>query len=238
MARRTKKKAISPKLTQDRTPELLVAAAKKVFALKGYAGTTVREIAKEAGVNLSLVSYHFAGKEGLYRTCIETFGRARLNDAERLLQTPATSDEFALRFQLFVGEIFKSYVEEPELTLMVQREVEAKNPLIEDIFSNTLLKVGLKMKEYFEVGKQKGWVRAEVEPLLTVSMVFGSLIHAMRLQHLMERFFSVSIRQPAFRELYKNQLVSIILNGVNTSTFKEPAILPTESLKPKGRLQS
>ncbi len=48
----------------------LLSAARYVFAEKGYEGTTVKELADRAGVNVSLVSYHFGGKEGLYKECI------------------------------------------------------------------------------------------------------------------------------------------------------------------------
>ena len=34
-------------------------AAKKLFLEKGFKGTTTREIAMEAGVNFSLLNYHF-----------------------------------------------------------------------------------------------------------------------------------------------------------------------------------
>lgn len=47
------------------TREQLVAAAERLFAARGFAGVTIRMIAAEAGVNWSLVGYHFRGKEGL-----------------------------------------------------------------------------------------------------------------------------------------------------------------------------
>lgn len=44
----------------------LIAAATPLFAFKGLSGVNVREIGRAAGVNPSLISYHFGGKEGLY----------------------------------------------------------------------------------------------------------------------------------------------------------------------------
>jgi len=41
------------------TEEKIRKAAKKLFLEKGFDATTSREIAKEAGVNLSLLNYHF-----------------------------------------------------------------------------------------------------------------------------------------------------------------------------------
>jgi AcrR family transcriptional regulator len=44
----------------------LINAATPLFARQGLSGVNVRTIARAAGVNVSLISYHFGGKEGLY----------------------------------------------------------------------------------------------------------------------------------------------------------------------------
>ena len=64
------------------TREKLIAAAERLFAERGYAKVTVRAIAAEAGVNWSLVGYHFRRKEGLlsevYRRHCSTLNAERL----------------------------------------------------------------------------------------------------------------------------------------------------------------
>jgi AcrR family transcriptional regulator len=49
----------------------LIAAATPLFAQKGLHGVNVRLLAKSAGVNLSMISYHFGGKSGLYAAVVE-----------------------------------------------------------------------------------------------------------------------------------------------------------------------
>jgi AcrR family transcriptional regulator len=48
------------------TREKILEVAGVLFSKKGYAGVSVREIAKEASVNLAAVNYHFQNKENLY----------------------------------------------------------------------------------------------------------------------------------------------------------------------------
>ncbi|WP_250006202.1 TetR family transcriptional regulator [Actinoplanes sp. M2I2] len=55
-----------------RTRQLLLEAARARFADDGYAATTVRDIADDAGVNVALISRYFRSKEGLFEACLTT----------------------------------------------------------------------------------------------------------------------------------------------------------------------
>lgn len=48
----------------------ILNAAEAVFAEKGYDAATVREITREAGVNIAAVNYYFRDKERLYVECL------------------------------------------------------------------------------------------------------------------------------------------------------------------------
>ncbi|GAA1447571.1 TetR/AcrR family transcriptional regulator [Leifsonia poae] len=64
--------ASSPIKTRDagNTQQLLLHAARRRFARDGYAATTVREIAADAGVNVALINRYFTSKEGLFEACL------------------------------------------------------------------------------------------------------------------------------------------------------------------------
>src|ERR1700761_9328238 len=49
------------------TEEKIKDAARVVFMQKGYAATTVRDIAAQADISLSLVNYYFRSKEKLFQ---------------------------------------------------------------------------------------------------------------------------------------------------------------------------
>ncbi|MEK8106025.1 TetR family transcriptional regulator [Micromonospora sp. M12] len=56
------------------TRQLLLGAARERFARDGYAATTVRDIADDAGVNVALISRYFTSKEGLFEACLRAAG--------------------------------------------------------------------------------------------------------------------------------------------------------------------
>jgi AcrR family transcriptional regulator len=53
------------------TRERLLETASQLFASKGYASTSVREIVARAGVSKPVLYYHFQSKEGLYYAILE-----------------------------------------------------------------------------------------------------------------------------------------------------------------------
>jgi AcrR family transcriptional regulator len=50
----------------------IMVTALKLFAQKGYAATTIREIIDEVGVSAPSLYYYFGSKEGLYKELMET----------------------------------------------------------------------------------------------------------------------------------------------------------------------
>ncbi|MCB0393334.1 MAG: TetR/AcrR family transcriptional regulator [Bdellovibrionales bacterium] len=48
------------------TKEKILDVSRKLFAKYGFEGTSIRDIAKESGVNVSAVNYHFKNKAGLF----------------------------------------------------------------------------------------------------------------------------------------------------------------------------
>ncbi|MGZ3709065.1 MAG: TetR family transcriptional regulator, partial [Bdellovibrionota bacterium] len=103
------------KATEVDTHDALVQAAKTLFAQKGFDGTTVKDLSELAGVNVSLVSYHFGGKDGLYRACLEEFGQNRLAAAQRMLQPPSSLEEFRIRLTMYIEEMFTFQSEQKEV---------------------------------------------------------------------------------------------------------------------------
>ncbi len=53
--------------------EKIFKAAVSLFAKKGFAAVGVREIAMEAGVNISMISYYYGNKAGILNKIINRF---------------------------------------------------------------------------------------------------------------------------------------------------------------------
>lgn len=57
------------------TRRVILSAAEQCFAASGFAGTTTRQVAALAGVNVATLHYHFGSKERLYRAVLDASAR-------------------------------------------------------------------------------------------------------------------------------------------------------------------
>ena len=75
---------------QPGTAERILDAAEKRFAECGYDGVSLRQITREAGVELALANYHFGPKLDLFRAVVRR--RAEALNAERMALLEALND--------------------------------------------------------------------------------------------------------------------------------------------------
>ena len=61
----------------------ILSSAEELFANKGFEGTTVRDIADAAGVNLAMISYYFGSKEKL----LEALFKERMSSTRQRIET-------------------------------------------------------------------------------------------------------------------------------------------------------
>lgn len=79
------------------TRERIMKAAQRLFAERGYDGTSIRAIVARARVNQAAVNYHFQGKEGLYREVLKAaFGGLTADQLSHAAQSRELSREEAL----------------------------------------------------------------------------------------------------------------------------------------------
>ena len=89
-----------------RTRESLLAAARRVFAERGYGPASVDEIARTAGVSVGSVYVHFASKEALFTALVEEQTSADVAAKTALVQ--GEREETFAALDRLVGEVADS----------------------------------------------------------------------------------------------------------------------------------
>jgi TetR/AcrR family transcriptional regulator len=102
------------------SPDLILAAAAREFAERGYGGARVDRIARDAKVNKAMLYYHFKSKERLYRTLLrQMFTLA----AERLQAIAAGPGRPAHKIDLAIAGITAFIQEHQFFPAIMLREV-------------------------------------------------------------------------------------------------------------------
>src|SRR3954451_23654814 len=83
----------------------ILCVAERLFSMKGFDGTSVRDIADDAGVNIAMISYYFGSKEKLMEALFEGRSSDINLQVESLLQNDKL-DPFEK-----MGQLVDSYIE-------------------------------------------------------------------------------------------------------------------------------
>lgn len=103
------------------TEEKIKAAARKVFAQKGYAATRTRDIAEAAGINLALLNYYFRSKQKLFDGIMLEKLQAFFGKIAPIFIDTSTTLE--TKIETFVSHYTDMLIKNPELPLFVLSEI-------------------------------------------------------------------------------------------------------------------
>jgi AcrR family transcriptional regulator len=108
------------------TAAAIVSAARQLFALHGYDGTSVRAITSLAGANLGAITYHFGSKEALYG---EVIASAMAPSRDRLAAAAEQSGAPLTRVEGVVRAFFDFLNENPDLPQLMLQQLSSSRPI-------------------------------------------------------------------------------------------------------------
>lgn len=96
-------------IDKQNAKERLLEAGVELFAEKGYASTSVREITAHAGVTKPVLYYYFKNKEGLFRAIMNTAAEMQQSLLKEVLKTPGTTlGRLTHLYHRFYEEVLKN----------------------------------------------------------------------------------------------------------------------------------
>jgi AcrR family transcriptional regulator len=139
--------ARGPVRAPDRPPERgaiareqLIAHATRIFAAKGYAAASTREICQAAGANVAAIHYYFGDKEGLYRAVL-TRPISAITDQFGGFADPALPFVQAIRqvLQPFVAMAFDANADARQVQRLHLREALEPSPVFRDVIARIVV---------------------------------------------------------------------------------------------------
>ena len=151
--------------------ENIIVSSIPLFAAKGLNGVSVRELATAASVNLSMISYYFGGKEGLYAAVL-TQQFAVLGRLEEIEQMEIDTLK---KFELYVSATVSRYRKSPYLLRFYTSELTNPTACFETIVKPAIKKVVQMLLDTFSDGLSHENFRKDLNPADTVLALAGMI---------------------------------------------------------------
>lgn len=167
-----------PKLQRQ---EQIIQGAMRIFADKGFRGTTTREIAQRLGISEALMFKYFPSKEALYRAII----KKRTDRAEEMLfpqQVIEAKDDQKV-FQAIAANLIARNVEDPTFMRLLHFSALEGHELARIFFTNHAQKKIELLARYIEQRIKEGFFR-QVSPELAAQGFLGMIIHYVQAREL------------------------------------------------------
>jgi AcrR family transcriptional regulator len=187
----------------------LLAAARKLFGKKGFDGSSIRAITREAGANLGSVGYHFGSKLDLYAAVLEQGLRPLLTRVAEAARSGGTARDRMLRV---VERYFEHFRDHPDLPHLLLQEVAAGKrppPVVLEILNGVLETVAGLQAE----GIADGSVRPG-HPVLTAISVVSQPIYLALVSPLLRSVGGYDLSDPELRRIALDHTLAFVSAGL------------------------
>jgi TetR/AcrR family fatty acid metabolism transcriptional regulator len=157
-------------LAQAEKRQLLLGAAVRVFARKGYHAARVGDIAEEAGVAYGLLYHYFRSKDEVLETIFRTTWSNMLATIESIAESGDAARE---QLRKVTEVILRTWRRDPDLVRVLVREVTRSPQLQRQV--DEIAAALRSLQGIVERGQAEGEFRADLEPRLASVVWYGAL---------------------------------------------------------------
>ena len=154
----------------------IINAAEKLFAVKGFDGASVRDIAQEADVNVAMISYYFGSKEKLMEAVFEQrTNNIRIKVENLLLDSNITHLQ---KVNILIDDYVDKFIHQQQFHKIMMREqmIEKDTPiagLIHELKKRNLESI----KKLIQDGQKSGAFRKHIDIVLMMTTMVGTVSH-------------------------------------------------------------
>jgi len=186
--------------------EHIIETALKLFAEKGFEGTSIRDIAEKATVNVAMVNYYFGTKEKLFEKIVEYKSSVTRGILDEILNnkslTPIQKIEAVIDSyieKLFTHRMFHRLVQQE---LILNQRENLQNSIVNNFIPNVLI-----IKSIIESGIKKGdFKKVDIE--LTIASINGTINHVLLSKKFCNRLMNKSDDYVPYEDLKFKKRVS------------------------------
>lgn len=144
------------------TRSLILQSALSLFALYGYDGVSIRQIAEKSNCNMGSISYHFGGKEGLYRACLFSFDMSEVDEILLDLTDPKDSSGITQKLKHFIIKMGNFCLTNRNALCMLARERHTQTAFSAEISHKFYHPVFDRLTEFLQMAQERNLIRKDL----------------------------------------------------------------------------
>jgi AcrR family transcriptional regulator len=196
----------------------IMEAAERLFADKGFEGTSVRDIAEAAGVNLAMISYYFGSKEKLMEAMFDNRASSSILQLEEMVNDKTLSPIQKVE-KLIDRYIEKLMSQQCFHRIMVREQMVNNNGFIAEQIQQIKRKNQGLIKELIAQGQRSGEFRKNVDVSLFMITLVGTISQMVTTQHIYREMNNLqSMAEDDFQKHIRKKL-SQHLKGIFKATL-------------------
>lgn len=162
--------------------EYIAEVAERLFAVNGFNGTSVRDIAKEAGVNIAMISYYFGSKENLLAAVfIQRAQGIKLQIEEIISDVKLTHMERVFKL---IDTYLLRIMKHPNFhRIMVREQLGKREGKVHEMIRETKQNNQKLVRKIIEDGQKAGVFKKNVDIPLMMTTLFGTTNQLITTQH-------------------------------------------------------
>ncbi|MUV39309.1 putative HTH-type transcriptional regulator YttP [Lentibacillus sp. JNUCC-1] len=126
----------------------VLEAASRLFYQKGFTGTSVRDIAEQADVNVSLISYYFKNKQGLLEYAVTHYYEAYLETIKHTLENMKEQSP-VVKLNEIINVIIHYKQTHHQLSCLIHRELSLDSVFVREVSVTYLAKENYYIRNAF-----------------------------------------------------------------------------------------
>ncbi len=156
-----------------KSEEAILRAATSLFAERGMNGTTTRDIARLAGVNIAALHYYWGGKDDLLKAVYQQVVGEVASLATKVFSSPVGSLREALTLHL--GALHDFFVAHPNYARIIMYWELESPAFLNELRRNTILPLIRHVSDQLRALIHAGKIR-KIDPEPTLMTLYGFLI--------------------------------------------------------------
>ncbi len=159
--------------------EHIMMVAEKLFAANGYNGTSVRDIATKAKVNVSMISYYFGSKENLMEELFKWRMEEGLNFAKNILENDELNE--IQKIDAFIDNFVNRVQRLRDFFLLIHtQQVISQNKNIQNFLKDSKINYIEINQKIIEQALEKGVFTKRPSYHLLQCTISGTIFNAMQ----------------------------------------------------------